>query len=66
MARKSLSELREEMRAVARGERKVSRLPAQPPARRPLARGSRASGRSAAQAPGERERAGGAGRSVTV
>ena len=31
MARKSLSELREEMRAVARGERKVSRLPAQPP-----------------------------------
>jgi predicted transcriptional regulator len=30
MARKSLSELREEMRAVARGERKASPLPAAP------------------------------------
>jgi|SRR6185437_11846761 len=30
MARKSLSELREEMRAVARGERKASSLPAAP------------------------------------
>ena len=30
MARKSLSELREEMRAVARGERKTSPLPAAP------------------------------------
>ena len=30
MARKSLSELREQMRAVARGERKASPLPAAP------------------------------------
>lgn len=30
MARKSLTELREEMRAVARGERKASPLPAAP------------------------------------
>jgi predicted transcriptional regulator len=30
MARKSLTELREEMRAVARGERKASSLPAAP------------------------------------
>ena len=62
MARKSLTELREEMRAVARGERKASSLPAAPSARCFISRSSRTSGRSAAQAPGERERAGGTDR----